>query len=227
MRLVTWNVYRGDCFAKAAMLDHLDPDIIVLQECGRPSDADEQRCQWFGSNPQQGVAFIARNAFRLLRHPISPDLDHSVFPVRVTGPISFGLLGVWAMPRPSYVGAVDRGLTTYAAFLADGASVVAGDFNNHWRWDEGKKSVTFAGLYERLASEFGLTSAYHGFHPDIAHGDEAPTLYWQWKAEQGFHIDYVFVPSAWHVTHVDVGTFEDWEVSSDHRPVVVDVDLPR
>lgn len=227
MRLATWNCYRGECHERAGQLQHLDPDVIVLQECGRPEAPATDHCLWFGDNPQQGVAVLARNGYRLEPYPLDPDRAHSVFPVQVVGPVSFGLLAVWAMPRPTYVSAVNHGLTAYRDLLGAGPAVVAGDFNSHWQWDARHRDRPHATLVERLGREFGLISAYHAVRLGVEPGDEEPTLYWQWKETQPFHIDYCFVPSAWvpHIEGVRVGAFADWEGKSDHRPVVVDVRL--
>ena len=44
-------------------------------------------------------------------------------------------------------------------------------------------------------------SAWHALHGDKR---ESSTHYFRWKEEQGFHIDYCFIPQAWasHVTDV-------------------------
>ena len=79
----------------------------------------------------------------------------------------------------------------------------------------------------RVMGSLGLGSAYHGFF-DEAQGEETrPTYYHLWKQDQPFYIDYCFMPAAWieRVRRVEVGGYEEWNGSSDHRPLVVDVAL--
>ena len=61
-------------------------------------------------------------------------------------------------------------------------------------------------LVEVLRDDFGLVSAYHA-HTGHAPGEEQPTLYWQWKHHQPYHVDYCFVPEPWvgHIRSVEVG----------------------
>ena len=59
-----------------------------------------------------------------------------------------------------------------------------------------------------------------------------PTIYWQRKQRQAFHIDHAFVPFAWcdrHGFRMAIGTFEDWVATglSDHVPLVVDIPGPQ
>jgi hypothetical protein len=65
--------------------------------------------------------------------------------VRIDGPTQFNLLAVWACHAHanSYEanqGPLMRAMNTYGAFIQDGPTVVAGDFNDNVLWD----SRTFA-----------------------------------------------------------------------------------
>ena len=91
-------------------------------------------------------------------------------------------------------------------------------------WDSGSSAANHSRLVEVLRDDFGLVSAYHA-HTGRAPGEEQPTLYWQWKHHQPYHVDYCFVPESWvgHIRSVEVGGWAEWEGRSDHRPVVVEV----
>ncbi|MBI2479928.1 MAG: endonuclease/exonuclease/phosphatase family protein [Planctomycetia bacterium] len=225
MRLITWNCHHGNCDERAAELDILVPDIdiVVLQECKQPEIVDSDRIQWFGELPDKGVAVIARGKYHLERASVDPTLTHSVFPVHVRGSASFNLLAIHAWKRPTYVEAIDRGVTTYSDFLRSGTSLMAGDFNSHRRFDKKYPKLNHSMLVDRLGREFGLTSAYHSFRD----GDEEPTYYHHWNDTKPFHLDYCFVPTAMvrHISEVKVAKFDDWRKRSDHHPVVVDIDL--
>jgi hypothetical protein len=207
----------------------LEPDIAVIQECARPTlDFDQQQCVWFGANPTQGVGIVTRGAFTVIPGPFDSRLDHSVFPAIVSGPTSFHLLAVWAQPRPSYVRALLHALDTYAEFLRSAPSVIVGDFNCFAQWRGEAPSKWHDELARRLNAELHLVSAYHaspGFSPDAP---EFPTHYWRWRECNPFHIDYCFVPATWRnaIRSVHIGAFSEQHWRSDHRPVVVDLDLP-
>src|SRR5882724_4004099 len=127
MRLVTWNCYRGECLKRAGELDSLNPDLIVLQECGRP-ELEVGKSVWFGDNLTQGVGVVARGEWSVKTGPIDPVTIDSVYPVRISGPTPFNLLAVWAQPRPTYVRAVLDGVKRYRDFLRSAPSLVTGDF---------------------------------------------------------------------------------------------------
>ena len=225
MRIVTWNCYRGECRQRAAQLDSLRPDLVILQECGEPVPAADRQCVWFGSRPIQGVGVVARGEWSVEPGPVDPAVADSVYPVRVRGPVAFNLLAVWAQKRPTYVRAVLDGLTRYRAFLSTAPVVIAGDFNSHPRWDADDPEANHTALAGALRQEFGLVSAYHA--SAIRSGDvpEAATLYWRWQEGQPFHIDYCFIPEEWaaRLGAVEVGGYSDWAGLSDHRPLLVEI----
>jgi hypothetical protein len=228
MRIVTWNCFRGDCVQRAAELAPLRADIAVLQECAKPNDNAAGQCVWFGSNPAHGVGVVARPPFRVVRGRRSRRLDHSAFPAIVTGPTRFHLLAIWALPRPSYIRAVLEALDVYAHFLRAAPSIVVGDFNCFAEWRGAAPSKRHTELARRLRDDFRLVSAYHGAPDYDSEVAEKPTHFWRWREHHPFHIDYCFVPIDWSgaIRSVEIGDFAEQHWRSDHRPVLVDVDLP-
>jgi exodeoxyribonuclease III len=229
MRIATWNCYRGGCLERAAELARLAPDVAVIQECVRPvDDAHTGRVVWFGTNPAHGVGVVVGDEFRVTSGPLSSALDHSAFPAIVSGPTPFHLLAIWALPRPSYVRSLLNALDVYGDFLRAAPSVIAGDFNCFAEWYGAPPSKHHQELARRIRDEFGVVSAYHARPGRDATSAEAPTYFWRWSKAHPFHIDYCFVPSSWTkaVTSVHVGEFSEQHWRSDHRPVVVDLDLP-
>jgi exodeoxyribonuclease-3 len=163
-------------------------------------------------------------AYLVTAVPLREEAGTHVLPARVGGDEPFNVLGVWTKTDPTYVRALLKGLDTYRDFIVEGPTVVVGDFNSSTVFDHKDRKANHTSLVRRLADEFGLVSAYHAFL-DEEHGSETrPTLYWQFKRSQPFHIDYCFVPEDWagRIANVEVGTFEDQEGVSDHRPLIVD-----
>lgn len=247
VRIVVWNcrmaLHRHD---KLDALLKLCPDIAVVPEAG---DAEKvgpalasrgiASYEWVGNSPNKGLGVLARAPYRL-----SPALDLAgdqewILPLRVTGPVSFTLLAVWAMnhrasnnePRDNQLRQVDQAIQTHSAKLTQGPVVVAGDFNNAVYWDRPGKPDhrgNFA-VTAQLLRDIGLVSAYHhAGDQELPFGDEPPTLYWKTQKVDGpgYHIDYCFVPESWTVgLGVKMGTHGDWVASglSDHVPLVIDI----
>jgi endonuclease/exonuclease/phosphatase family metal-dependent hydrolase len=119
------------------------------------------------------------------------------------------------------VGPLLRALDVYAEFCSAKPLVVAGDFNNHVRWDKPGKLNNHANVVARL-DEFGSVSAYHKFRGIAQGGENEPTFYHHKSLAKPYHIDYCFVPKSWAITDCAVGTAGEWLRLSDHMPIVVD-----
>jgi hypothetical protein len=208
---------------RAGELDSLRPDLVILQECGKP-EPEVGKSVWFGDNPTQGVGVVARGEWSVEAGPIDPVTIDSVYPVLVSGPTPFNMLAVWAQPRPTYVRAVLDGVMRYRDFLRSTPSIVVGDFNSHVRWD-GKAKVNHTTLATHLREVFGLVSAYHAAAARSDSTLEEATCYWQWKQTQPFHLDYCFIPADWvhRLGTVTIGGYEAWADKSDHRPLMVEI----
>ena len=149
-----------------------------------------------------------------------------VLPVEVTGPASFNLMGVWA-DNSSAFRPVTAAVRKYADWLSGGASVVAGDFNNHRKWDhqgynERDHKVTMDAL-----SKLGLVSAYHRAHRigESRLPPETDMTFWEaFNEDKGHHIDFIYAPAPWILerpSDVEVGEWARYVQSrvSDHAPV--------
>ena len=201
------------------------PDVAVVQECAQPT-AESDQCLWFGDNARQGIAVIAAGDYRLRRLPTANDVPRYVFPIEVTGPISFSLLAVWSKGRQTfpYVRGVVRATELYRDLIEGGPTVLTGDLNSNAIWDATHpKDQNHSALVDVL-SEMGLVSAYHRFFGEAQGKETRPTHYFHWTDDHPFHIDYCFVPEPWiaDLRRVDVGSYEFWKEHSDHRPLVVE-----
>lgn len=229
MRIVTWNCCRGPATKKLPALGLLNPTLSIVQECPRiPSEG--KSALWFGDNPRQGIAVLSSGEYSI--SPIEAcEVPRFTIPIQVTGPHSFLLLAVWAKADPNfrYVRAVIRAIECYRDLIVAQPTVLVGDFNSNKIWDYKRPDGrNHSGLVRELEA-LGLRSAYHEFHTEAQGKETRPTLFLLRQATRPYHIDYCFVPESWvaHIRSVDVGTDDPWALYSDHRPLVVDVELPN
>lgn len=240
MRIVVWNVAKNSQ-ADLPLLRALEPDVAVVPECSKHLQTeDDESMAWCGRSEWCGLAVIGFGAYDVKRYGRQEIVDEWVMPVTVKGPTTFRLLAVWAdMTRstmrafegtPDPVGPLRRGLRANKQFLRKGPTVVAGDFNNHPRWDAPLQSWNHSYAMADLAS-FGLHSAYHA-HRGIEPGDEAeePTFYMHKNRTKPYHIDWCFTPTEWAIDDVQVGGYETYSAKggpSDHAPLIVEVGPTR
>lgn len=209
------------------LLDHLNADIAVIQECSRPS-AESEQCLWFGDNPRQGIAVVTTRDFELTRLPNLLDVPRYMFPVRVRGPLIFNLLAVWSkggQPHP-YIEGVVEGVAAFRNLLSTEPTILVGDLNSNVIWDRTHPVTHNHSALVRALADLGLSSCYHYYFSEAQGAETRPTHYFHWKQGRGFHIDYCFVPDDWlgRLTSVEVGSFESWSKHSDHRPLVVHIE---
>lgn len=229
---------------KLAALRALRPDVAVISECASPERLREKLspedlgCDpvWIGRNRDKGLAVFAFNGYRAA---LAEDLCRTslrfIAPVRIEGPMTFNLLAVWAqnfsagIRRKRQPGPLRLSLVRHhREFLCAGPAVVAGDFNNNIYWDRPGHLMNHEHTVA-LLDRYGLASAYHHARGEAQGAETQPTHYWRDRRKDGptYHIDYVFVPTAWtdKVDEMTVGNFEDWCGSglSDHVPLTVDV----
>ena len=224
MKLVTWNCSRGSYAKKGALLDALQADITVLQECAKPATESESML-WFGDNPRQGILVVAASPYTIHALPTLVDIPKFVIPIEVRGPQHFTLFAVWSKGRQKYryVMGVVKAIEAYRALVESTPTVVIGDLNSNAIFDHyHPKALNHSALIQLLDS-VGLVSSYHAFFQEAQGSETRPTCYLLWKRERPYHIDYCFVPKSWmaRVRHVDVGDYESWKQFSDHRPLSV------
>ena len=222
MRITSWNCQGRECRKRAAHLDHLRADVIVLQECTKPTAVDNQ-CIWFenpGANGR-GVGIVTTAQWRVEAGPKDATVPDSVFPARISGAVSINLLAVWALPTPTYIRAIVKGLDRYREFLRAAGAMVVGDFNSPK--NDPHSHAEHMILEDRLRNEFGLVSAWRLYAERSGAQTDTPTFYLGRKEKQPFHIDYCFLPEDWSrkLQSVEIGNYLDWATQSDHRPITV------
>ena len=230
MRLTTWNC----CGAFDRKLPHLldlDVDVAVVCEAAVPS-------RWPGTPTGRTVTGLGRRVvperpkelavlacapWTVELHPGAASAPAWTLPVTVSGPRSFTLVAVWpvAFPgAPGYVGQIDAAVSWIERSADPGTTVLAGDLNapiasTQARYDEVERRLDGLGLVDAHRVSRGLGA---GQQPAEA------TYFQHRRSDRPFHIDHVFVPTAWtDGVQVEVGDFATWVGSgrSDHTPVTV------
>ncbi len=220
LRLATWNCCRGPIGDKLRAAESLGADVLVIQELPRP--AGPVPFLWFPVGRSLGVAVITGNGFTAKPAPVRGALLGS-HAADIEGPIRFRLLAVWTRAEHGYVRSLAADLDTVKAHRSRRPVVLAGDFNSNSIWDRPRRSFDHGRLVRRLHDELGLVSAYYAWH-GVAHGAEPDaTHFFLRKPDRPYHLDYCFVPERWKIRNVSVGRNDEWARTSDHRPLVVDL----
>lgn len=231
---------------KYEALHILRPDVAIVAECASPDilrlkapDFAAEDCVWVGENTQKGLAVFAFNGFKLERGSDYDGTLKYIVPVDVSGPCHFSLLAVWAFVYGAHVsgrhdvGAVNMAVSHYQHRLKARNTIMAGDFNNHVKWDRRGNPRNFADIAERLEAH-GLCSAYHQTM-QLRFGEETDhTHYWRDRKELSAfncHIDYIFAPENWIGSGPDfhIGGYAEWcgNGLSDHVPLVMELNIPN
>ena len=234
VRLTTWNV-NGALHKKWPAVVGLRPDIAILQEVGALDLSTQASSCWVGNDRHKGIAVVGFNGFEVQIHPAWNPMIEFVVPIEVRGPFEFLVLAVWVM-RHRAVNRVQespnrwqmlQALDAYEGLLASRPSIVAGDFNNAIRWDVTGKPDNHSNAVRKL-TELGLASAYHTKWAVAQGNEEHATLYWTWNRNKPYHIDYIWLPTAWTpgLKAVEIGEFSMRAEGglSDHVPLTVEVD---
>ncbi|MGB8170918.1 MAG: endonuclease/exonuclease/phosphatase family protein [Chthoniobacteraceae bacterium] len=233
MRIITWNC-KGAFHRKHDFAVSLRPDILIVPECEKISSiaqslgsAPVRSFEWFGSNPQKGLAVISYGDYSVDVHPGYDPSHEWIVPLSVSGPTPFILFAVWTVPLGKWGGRYVRpllaALETYKNAMNGSEIVWAGDFNSNYIFDKPGRRFKFCD-FVAILREQGLHSVYH-HHRGCEHGEEPDkTFYLHHNAEKGYHIDYVFASERLlpHGVDVSIGSHADWAKRSDHAPLVCD-----
>jgi hypothetical protein len=224
VKLVTWNCLSGRPYDKAEVLAPLEADVIVLQECARPDALGSETCLWAGFMNHKGLAVISKPPYRLCAGPVESDGTGSFLPCIVSVPVQFNLLAVWPIPgRAIWPRCMPRSTGTEPGFMnARPSSLVT---STATRSGTGRAADTPTTGWSNDYATSSLVSAWHAAHPDAP---EPATLYQRYLGGyRPFHIDYCFILETWtsKLRDVTIGSFEDYDGHSDHRPLMIDVEL--
>lgn len=230
MRLVTWNC-NGALRRKHQLLDALDADILVIQECEDPAQSTAAYRDWAGDfawigyGKNKGIGIFPRRGQRIERLAWPSGGFELFLPVRISGDLD--VLGVWtqnASPsNTAYIGQFWHYLQAHGDKLAP-RTIVAGDFNSNAIWDKPRRVWNHSTCVDELAAG-DFRSLYHLAKGEQQGAESQPTFYLHRSELKPYHIDFVFAHEALIgglEPSVRVGSPSDWIGVSDHMPVTVD-----
>ena len=230
MRIVSWNC-NGAFRKKHHLLQELNADVFVIQECEDPTRTADVRYQqwssnhlWIGDNKNRGLGVFARSGVKLEPLALDPGLLQLFLPLKVD---EFTLLAVWTKeagsPTFKYIGQLYKWLQLHKKHLVTQKAIVIGDLNSNACWDVWDRWWNHSDVVKELEL-LGIHSLYHTEAGETQGVESQPTFFLNRKLEKPYHIDYAFLsemlmPGA----HLTIGDAEHWLEHSDHLPLIVDI----
>ena len=232
MKFVTWNC-NGALRKKYTVLDELDADILIIQECEDPSLSTRAYVEWAGDHlwtgksKHKGIGVFSKKGITLKKLDWPDEGLQQFLPIRVND--SFNLLAVWAMqaqsPTYQYIGQFWKYLQLNKVELAESNTVICGDFNSNVIWDKKRRHWNHGDVVREL-SDLGILSMYHQTSGERQGEETQPTLYMHRKLERPYHIDYVFVAkNLLNGGTLEIGHPDKWLSISDHMPIMFNLPL--
>jgi exonuclease III len=246
MRIVSWNC-NGALRNKVALLDALDADVLIVQECEDPAVSSIAYRNWAGAylwkgtSKHKGIGVFPKkgNSVRALDWNGSFSLagltsaasswstnELELFlPFKLNGEET--ILSVWTKGDDNrvfgYIGQLWKYLCIHQSDLSNPKTFVMGDFNSNAIWDKSDRWWNHSDVVRQLATS-GLHSLYHVKHA-LEHGtEETPTLYLQRKREKPYHVDYAFASAdILPGCDIQIGCADEWLYFSDHMPLTVTI----
>ncbi len=219
---------------KAHLILAQQPDILVVPECEHPDKiifadglSKPTSIIWHGENQHKGLGIFSYGKYKLkLLKNHNPDIK-TLLPVKVTGGnFDFSLFAIWAY-NPydkyyNYIGQVWKAISYYEKLLKKKNSILIGDFNSNVFWDKLNRRSNHSMVVEKLQS-FDIHSTYHRHLNELQGYETRPTFFLYHHQDKPYHLDYCFASANFmqHLSHVEVGLYEDWKKYSDHKPLSV------
>lgn len=249
MKILTWNC-NGAFRKKVALVDRLDADILVIQECKDPLRSTEKYLDWagdylwIGESKNKGLGVFPRknNHIEPLNWEGKIDLSLNTknskeisiknqdlkyfLPCKVNN--DFNLIGVWAKAANfnnfQYIGQIWLYLQIHRNKLRSKKQVICGDFNSNSIWDKWDQFWNHSEVVKEF-QELGFQSLYHFQSGEPQGGESQATFFMYRKTDKPYHIDYVFLSeSLLRRSKLEIPDHREWLDYSDHIPVVSRID---
>jgi exonuclease III len=248
MKIVTWNC-NGALRKKTEVLDMLEADVYVIQECEDPAQSTDAFRDWAGSYlwvgtskhkglgvfPKKGNSVRALDWLGAFSQPgvsnSSAASSWMTTDLKLFTPFvlneEFQVLGVWTKADGAkvfrYIGQLWKYLQVHRTQLHRDKTILLGDFNSNRIWDKPDRWWNHSDVVEELES-IGLQSTYHRQTGEAQGQESTPTFFLQRNVEKAYHIDYGFVSDdLLDQSNVKIGEQKNWLGVSDHMPVMLKI----
>jgi exonuclease III len=237
MKLIAWNCNMAYRKKAAAIISH-QPDIVVVPECecteklhfgtgvALPTDM-----LWHGANMHKGLGIFSYSNYRFELLDCHNPAFKNILPIAVTGgKVDFILFAIWANHPAdkdgAYITQVWKAIHHYEELLRGKKIILAGDFNSNTIWDRPRREGNHSAMVKKLEAK-NIFSTYHHFHQQVQGREAHPTQFMYRHQNKPYHLDYCFASSFFikKLKAVEVGTFDNWNLFSDHAPLVVTFNL--
>lgn len=231
MRIVSWNC-NGAFRKKFDFLDHLQADILIIQECEDPQRTKDlsytnwaSSYLWAGTNKNSGLGVFAKNetTLKLLNWE---SLGLELF-IPFVANDKFTILAVWNKqansPTFQYIGQLWKYLQAHQSKLQHSQTILCGDFNSNSCWDKWDRWWNHSDVVKDLA-KLDIHSAYHLLNKIEQGKENIPTFYMNRNLAKPYHIDYAFASSTLLTSaNLNIGKPDQWISLSDHMPLIFDI----
>ena len=228
MRIISWNC-NGGFRKKFHLLENLNADIVIVQECEDPSQSNNSEYAkwaahylWTGKNKHKGIGVFAKKG-----NSVKPiDLDSGslklFLPFLVN--VDLNVLAVWTQRTESgefnYIGQMWQYFQLHWNFFTSDRHLIIGDFNSNKIWDRKSNIGNHTHVVDAL-KEIGISSSYHSIYGCDQGCELHPTFFMYRNTEKPYHIDYAFVSETLiKDSNVEIGNPDQWLAYSDHMPLI-------
>ncbi|MNK60343.1 Endonuclease/Exonuclease/phosphatase family protein [compost metagenome] len=219
---------------KAQYIQALNPDIAVISECESPEKLKfpygiklPSDILWYGANPNKGIGVFSFGDYKFELLECHNPTFKNILPIAVSSEkIDFTLFAIWANNPAdkdgAYVTQIWKAINYYEDLIKETKTILIGDFNSNAIWDKPRREGNHTTVVNKLA-EKNIFSTYHKYFNQIQGKEEHPTWYLYRHENKPYHLDYCFASNDFIevLESVEVGSYQDWTMHSDHKPLIV------
>ena len=223
MKIITWNCNKK-FREKYKLLEELNYDICVIQECENPKTSKNLEYKeffnnsiWIGENKNMGLGVFAKPHIELKENNWDTYCLRHFLSCRVNN--LFDLVGVWA-GKPYIEEYYIYQCINKHRYIND--TIIIGDFNSNVIWDKEHRNRNHSMVNLEL-EKIGLKSSYHNFYKEDLGKEKIPTFYHYKYKENPYHIDYCYMNIS-KLKNMEIGNYEIWGKYSDHMPLIIDIE---